>query len=477
MVLPSSIPSVDLIGLLQRPEGKTLEFKRDLSSPEKVLHTLIAFANTAGGLLVIGVENGTKRVRGLLDPLKEEERLASLISDRIAPRLIPTVDVIAWRSAQLIVVEVFPSSNRPHYLKNLGPEEGVFVRIGSTNRKADAPLRQELRRMASNETFDESPLAEFDSEALDFRAASESFPARGQLKKADFQTLRLLTSHGRRLVPTVGGLLLFGRQPEQRFPDAWIQCGRFKGTNKAEITDSAECRGMLQKSLEAAYEFIKRHAMQGMAIDELKRVEQASIPLRAVRELLVNAVVHADYAQQGAPIRVSLFDDRIEIENPGVLLTGLTIDDIRQGISRLRNRVIGRVFKELGYIEQWGSGIQRATAECEAAGLAAPEFEERGFRFRVTVRLEKHRAVQMDEVGAHIRKLFAPDTPAAKNGLSTAQIAAAVKLTTRSVRTRMGKLVEQGLVTVVGKNDRDPQRRYFWRSGGTPPSIDTDRAL
>ena len=158
-----------------------------------------------------------------------------------------------------------------------------------------------------------------------------------------------------------------------------------------------------------------------------------------------------------------MFDDRIEIENPGVLLAGLTIDDIRQGISRLRNRVIGRVFKELGYIEQWGSGIQRASAECEAAGLAAPEFEERGFRFRVSVRLEKHRAAQMDEVDAHVRKLFAPDTPAAKNGLSTAQIATAVKLTTRSVRTRMGKLVEQGLVTVVGKNERDPQRKYYWR--------------
>lgn len=122
-----------------------------------MLHTLIAFANTAGGLLVIGVENGTKRVRGLLDPLKEEERLASLISDRIAPRLIPTIDVIAWRFAQLIVAEVFPSSNRPHYLKNLGPEEGVFVRIGSTNRKADAALMQELRRMRPLAGLDSNP--------------------------------------------------------------------------------------------------------------------------------------------------------------------------------------------------------------------------------------------------------------------------------------------------------------------------------
>jgi predicted HTH transcriptional regulator len=215
-------------------------------------------------------------------------------------------------------------------LKNLGPEEGVYVRIGSTNRKADPALIQELRRMALNETFDESPLAEFDSEALDFRAASESFPKRGRLTKADLQTLRLLTSHGRRLVPTVGGLLLFGLQLERRFPDAWIQCGRFKGINKAELTDTVECRGMLQKSLEAAYEFIKRHAMQGVAIDGLKHVERASIPLRAARELLVNAVVHADYAQHGAPIRVSLFDDRIEFENPGVLLAGpFTVESMR----------------------------------------------------------------------------------------------------------------------------------------------------
>ena len=80
------------------------------------------------------------------------------------------------------------------------------------------------------------------------------------------------------------------------------------------------------------------------------------------------------------------------------------------------------------------------------------------------MRLEKHRAAQLDEMDARIRKLFAVDTRAAKNGLSTAQIAAVVKLTTRSVRTRMSKLVEQGLVTVVGKNERDPQRKYYWRS-------------
>ncbi len=453
---------MDIAGLLQRPEGKTLEFKRDLSSPDKVLHTLIAFANTAGGLLVLGIDNGTKRVRGLPDPLLEEERLANLIHDRIAPRLIPTIDVIAWRSTQLIVVEVFPSSNRPHHLRNLGPEDGVFVRLGSTNRKADPALLQELRRMAANETFDEATLPELDSEALDFRAAAESFPGRGHSSRADWQTLRLLAPCGRRLVPTTGGLLLFGRQPESRFPDAWIQCGRFLGTTKAELADTAECRGGLPRSLEAAYAFIQRHTLHGIAIPGLKNAARTSLPLRAARELLVNAVVHADYAQQGAPIRVSLFDDRLEIENPGILLAGLTLDDIRQGVSRLRNRVIGRVFKEMGYIEQWGSGIQRATAECTAAGLPAPDFEERGFRFRVTLRLEPNPTAPLDPTTARIRDLLTA-APAAESGLSTARIAAAIHLTSRAVRTRMSTLVEQGLVTVVGKNPRDPQRRYFWR--------------
>jgi len=447
---------------LLRPEGKTVEFKRDLSSPEKVLCTLIAFANTAGGSLVIGVEDGTKNVRGLADPLKEEERLTSLIADRISPRMAPSIDVVAWRSAQLIVVEVFPSPTRPYFLKSQGPENGVYVRIGSTNRKADATMIQEMRRTVTNETFDESMVMNLDSEALDFRVASELFTKRERFNKTDAQTLRLLISHGRRLVPTVGGVLLFGKNPQAHYPDAWIQCGRFGGTDKTQLTDTIECRGQLPGALEEAYRFIQRHATQALEINGLKHTKRPSIPLRAARELLVNAVVHADYAQSGAPIRVSIFDDRLEVENPGILLAGLTIDDIRQGVSRLRNRVIGRVFKELGYIEQWGSGIQRASSECVAAGLPPPELEERGFRFRATLRINKSHDIQLDEIGLKIREMLQSNE--GQSGLSTAQIAASVGLSTRGVRTRLNKLADQGVLVPVGKSPRDPQRRYFWRS-------------
>lgn len=170
------MPSIiDLVEILKRAEGKTLEFRRDLSSPDGALKAIVAFANTAGGTLLIGVEDRTRRVRGVSHPLDLEERVASLISDRIAPRLVPEIEILPWRRTQVLALQVHPSPSRPHFLTREGPENGVYVRVGSTNRRADSQLIEELRRFARGEGFDEQPMPGLDSEALDFRAASESF--------------------------------------------------------------------------------------------------------------------------------------------------------------------------------------------------------------------------------------------------------------------------------------------------------------
>jgi hypothetical protein len=97
---------MDLLDLLKRPEGKTLEFKRDLSSPDGALKTIVAFANTAGGTLLIGVEDRSRNVRGVSDPLDEEARLANLISDRISPRLVPEIEILPWRQTQVLALQV-----------------------------------------------------------------------------------------------------------------------------------------------------------------------------------------------------------------------------------------------------------------------------------------------------------------------------------------------------------------------------------
>src|SRR5439155_21567804 len=149
--------------------------------------------------------------------------------------------------------------------------------------------------------------------------------------------------------------------------------------------DGAEIRTYPVTAVGEAIAFVEKHALHGADIGRVRREEHWSVPPVAVREAIINAVVHADDAQRGAPIRLAIFDDRLEIENPGLLPFGLTLEDLPRGISKLRNRVIGRVFHALGLIEQWGSGIQRMSAACHDAALAAPVFEELATRFRVTI--------------------------------------------------------------------------------------------
>jgi len=447
---------MDLVEILKRPEGKTLEFKRDLSSPDGALKTIVAFANTAGGTLLVGVEDRSRHVRGVPEPLDLEERVANLVTDGITPRLVPEIDILAWRRTHVLALQIHPSSARPHHLSREGPAGGVYVRVGSTNRRADAEMIEELRRFARGEGFDEQPLPGLDSEALDFRAASESFASVRKLARRDLESLRLLTDYQGRKVPTAGGVILFGKDRERHFPDAWIQAGRFGGTDKTRIVDGLVIHALPVRAIEEAIAFVHKHTLHGAEIGSVRRKERWSLPPVAVREAVINAVVHTDYAQRGAPLRLSIFDDRLEVENPGLLPFGLTIEDLPRGVSKLRNRVIGRVFHALGLIEQWGSGIQRMTAACREAGLGDPVFEEVATRFRVTITTTRVGRPVLDETDEAI--LAALD---ADKGRSTSEIADSIGLTPRATRTRLARLVGRGLVREIGTGPQDPQRRYF----------------
>lgn len=447
---------MDFVDILKRPEGKTLEFKRDLSSPDGALKTIVAFANTAGGTLLVGVEDRTRHVRGVPNPLDVEERLANLVSDCIRPRIVPEIELLPWRRTQVLAVKVHPSSSRPHHLHREGPAGGVYVRVGSTNRRADPELIEELRRFARGEGFDEQPMPGLDSEAIDFRAASESFVAFRKLTRHDLETLRLVTDHQGKTVPTVGGMILFGADRERHFPDAWIQAGRFRGTDKSRIVDRVEIRSLPVRAVEEAIAFVHKHALHGAEIGAVRRKERWSLPPEAVREAIINAAVHTDYAQRGAPLRVSIFDDRLEVENPGLLPFGLTLDDLPRGVSKLRNRVIGRIFHALGLIEQWGSGVQRMTTACREAGLTPPVFEELATRFRVTIATVRVDRPELDETDQAILKCLAGD-----KGYSTSEIAEAIGLTPRATRTRLARMVGRGLVHEIGTGPQDPKRRYY----------------
>lgn len=369
-----------------------------------LLKTLVAFANTAGGRLIVGAADD-HQVLGVSHPLDEEERLCSLIADGIAPRLVPNVEMITVDGKTLLMVDVFVSGSRPHWLKAEGPEHGVYVRLGSSSRQADQALIDELRRTAEGVVFDELPMPELDLEDLDLVSAKGLFGGISALDDQALRTLKLVTKYQGRSVPTKGAVLLFGKERTQHFPDAWVQCGRFVGTDKAAIFDHIDIHEPLPQAVESIMLFLKKHAMRGADFTEARRKDVWSIPLTLLREAVINALVHSDYSQRGAPIRIAFFDDRIEIENPGILLPGMTMEEMRLGVSKIRNHVIARVFRELNLIEQWGSGVRRIYSEALALGLPEPQFLEVGMRLRVVVRFAE--LVATTQVTEQVERLLA----------------------------------------------------------------------
>jgi len=298
---------MNLSKLLTQQEGKTLEFKVSLASPQRVLRSLTAFSNTAGGILLIGIGDGDRQVTGVKDPHKVEERLSNLIADSIAPKIVPDIEILSWQNHYVIAVQIYPSSQRPHYLKSMGKTKGTYIRVGSSNRLADAAMIRELQRYVENESFDEQPFPKLTIDSLDNDYINKIFQDKKKLKASDLETLGILTKHQGKKVPTIAGTILFGTVRLKHFPDAWIYAGRFLGQDKSTIIDSKKIHSYPTEAITEAIEFVKKHAMMAIEIKDIQHKERWSIPLEAIREAVINAVCHADYSQKGSPIRLAFF--------------------------------------------------------------------------------------------------------------------------------------------------------------------------
>ena len=419
---------------------------------EGIIPTLIAFANTSGGRLVIGVNDKTHHISGIENPHKGIEALASQIHDSIEPRIMPNIEVVPFRNTHLIIVEIYPSALRPHYKKSDGKEGSTYIRIGSSTRRADKDLLKVVERSTSPKSFDEELFYEINCEEIDFTLASQLFSPQRKLQQSDFVSLGVLEKKGKELIPTVGGVILFGKDRLHYFPDACIHAAVFKET---EFLDKQKITSIFPQAIDEVLAFIRRNMRVGLKIEDVRNQEVWEVPKVALREAIINAIVHTDYSLRGAPIKVSMFEDRVEIENSALLPWGLTFEDLKAGVSKLRNPVIARVFNELGLIEQWGSGIRRMTKACVESGLEEPEFREIGPRIRVTFYKEKISQAVLNDTDNFIMDLLGFCGP-----LSSHQITSCVNLTKRSVINRLSKLVDKGQIRELAQSLNDPKKKY-----------------
>ena len=361
---------------IQNGEGKTIEFKVELPNSNTLAKTIIAFSNTGGGKLIIGV-NDQGEIIGLehdVNIFELKDKVASIIYETCYPTVLPDIYTTTIDDHLLLIIEVYRGNLLPYYLKSKGKSEGVYIRVGATNRKASYENILELERQRMNISFDQEANREVDLDSLDITTLKGRFARAGKvLDQAVMKNFKLVIEDNNTLYPSNGLLILLGKLEHVR-----MKCSRFKGTSMDVFLDRKEYEGDLFSQLEDAENFIKNHIKLSSEIKGLQREDQYEIPLEAIRESLVNAVVHRDYSNGGRDIKIGIYDDIVNVVSPGGFPSTITQEDILEGRSEIRNKVIARVFKELNYIEQWGSGIRRIKSSCQDRGLKEPEILEKG---------------------------------------------------------------------------------------------------
>jgi ATP-dependent DNA helicase RecG len=225
-----------------------------------------------------------------------------------------------------------------------------------------------------NISFDQEVNKEFDFDTLNLSSIEERFIHAGKvLNPSVMKNLKLVIEEDGILYPSNGLLILLGA-----FEHVRMKCSRFKGSTMDVFLDRKEYDGNIFVQLENSEKFIKNYIRLSGEIKGLQREDQYEIPVEAIRESLVNAIVHRDYSNDGRDIKIGIYDDIVNVVSPGGFPSTITQEDILEGRSEIRNKVVARVFKELNYIEQWGSGIRRIKSSCKARGLKEPEILEKG---------------------------------------------------------------------------------------------------
>ena len=367
-------------------ESKNVEFKENLPEKSiKYMKSVVAFANGTGGKIIFGITDKTREVVGFdkEDVFKKMDAIANAVSDSCEPAIIPDISLQTIGGKTIIVAEIFEGRQRPYYIKALGREGGVYVRVAGTTRLADEYMVRELMFEGSNRYFDQALCSglTITDEEIDALCKSMKEQAvknahtegqKASIKDVGRQQLRswgILIECDGKDYPSNAYAILTG----QGGLHVATQCGVFKGTTKSVFVDRREYTGPLWEQIEEAFQFVLRNIHLGATIVGIYRQDIYEIPPDAIRELIVNAMVHRSYLDHGM-IQVAVYDNRLEITSPGKLPMGQTLERMKEGYSKIRNEALAHAFSYMNLIEHWGSGIPRIIEKVKAAGLREPEF-------------------------------------------------------------------------------------------------------
>ncbi len=379
-------------------ESKNVEFK--VSRPEKsikYMKTVVAFANGKGGCIIFGIDDKTRTIVGISQELvfPEMDAITNAISDSCEPVIIPDIYPQTINGKTIIIVEITAGKQRPYYIKSEGLANGVYMRVSGTTSPADRTISSEMYYEGEGRSYDsvirrDMKITDKNIQKLctDMKnVALKNCKNESQRQSVKDVTKNVLLSWGilaeaedGSIHPTNAYVFLTGQDTFL----SKIQCGMFKGTNRAIFVDKRDYEGMLWQQTKDAFQFVLRNIHLGAKIEGIYRKDIYELPPDSIRELIINAVMNCSFLQS-SHIQVAIYDDRLEITSPGGLMPGVTIERMKEGYSKIRNRAIAHAFSYMNLIEGWGSGIPKLMQAMREYALPEPEFVDMEIALRINL--------------------------------------------------------------------------------------------
>lgn len=460
--------------------------------PKSALESISAFANTHGGVLILGVSEKTFEAVDL-DVKKVQSALAQALRDRVVPAVSADVDVLRLGGKPVLVANIpeLAARQKPCYVKTKGRVEGSYIRTGEgdyrmTLYELDRFIENQ-HRLARNDVdiVPDAEMSDLDSDSLKAWLDIQRNSSLGRGNALSDEELMI----NRRVVavdsagnirPTVAGVMALGKFPQKFFPRLNVVFTAYPASVKGEdsprgerFLDSENLDGSIPAMLVDALRAVSRNIRHGAIIRAGLRADVPDYPLDAVREAVANALMHRDYSRdaQGAPVRVDLYPDRLEVINPGGLFGALTVDQLNRGNAgtQSRNQFLARLLEDVAFtdvdgrsghvVENRGTGFPIMRHALADALMDPPLVFDSLDEFRIVFRHRRMTEYEGESYSRDNMEKAILSFLSERGSASTAELSASAGVSTKTIREYVNTLLDEGLVEGIGSK-YSPKRRY-----------------
>ena len=373
-----------LLKLIARGENEKTEFKKSTAQMERALKATCAFLNHKGGAVYFGISNKGEIIGQEVSD-STLKTISQKIRQKIKPEISPGIKVLESDDKKVIEVNVAKGTNKPYYLDGI-----AYKRIGSESppippEELEGIILERKKSHWDSETCEGATLDDIDEEKVKWFLNKAKYERNFDIEpetpvKEALERLELMVNGNL----TNSAILLFSKNPQKYFLQSKIRCARYKGLAPIDFIDMKIIEGNIIEQVNIAEKFILSHIKKAAKIVMFEREEVWEYPPDALREAVVNAVCHRNYIST-SDITIGIFDNRIEISDPGKLPDPLTPKDLKRIHKSIpRNPLVANAFFLIKNIEQWGKGTNKIVEWCIEHGLKEPDFAEIAGGFMVT---------------------------------------------------------------------------------------------